>query len=137
YVRASGADSGDLCCFAHGDFRGEDTRRQQDPHFKLTHYRLMTQPTSAFCSCVGRWRTASAVRHTGHSGRGQGGRMKLLTLAGLVVALALPLRAAGQRGPGAAAGCDPLGDVRFICNQVSPEDLAPVPGGEWLISSGT
>jgi hypothetical protein len=62
--------------------------------------------------------------------------MKLLTLAGLVVALALPLRAAGQRGPGAAAGCDPLGDVRFICNQVSPEDLAPVPGGEWLISSG-
>ena len=60
--------------------------------------------------------------------------MKLLTLTGLAVALALPLGAAGQRG--AVAGCDPLGDVRFICNQVAPEDLALVPGGQWLISSG-
>jgi sugar lactone lactonase YvrE len=60
--------------------------------------------------------------------------MKLLTLSSLAVALALPLGAAGQRG--AVAGCDPLGDVRFICNQVAPEDLALVPGGEWLISSG-
>jgi len=60
--------------------------------------------------------------------------MKMLILTGLAVALALPLRAAGQRG--AAAGCDPLGDVRFICNQVAPEDLALVPGGAWLISSG-
>ena len=60
--------------------------------------------------------------------------MKLLTLTGLVVALALPTGAAGQRG--AVAGCDPLGNVRFICNQLAPEDLALVPGGEWLISSG-
>ena len=60
--------------------------------------------------------------------------MKMLILTGLAVALALPLGAAGQRG--AVAGCDPLGDVRFICNQVAPEDLALVPGGQWLISSG-
>src|SRR5215510_10336946 len=60
--------------------------------------------------------------------------MKLLTLTGLAVALVLPLGAAAQRG--AVAGCDPLGDVRFICNQVAPEDLAVVPGGAWLISSG-
>ena len=60
--------------------------------------------------------------------------MKLLTLTGLTVALALPLGAAGQRA--AVAGCDPLGDVRFICNQVAPEDLVLVPGGDWVISSG-
>ena len=35
-----------------------------------------------------------------------------------------------------AAGCDPAGNVRFICDQIAPEDLAVVPGGEWVISSG-
>src|SRR5580765_5372730 len=92
----------------------------------------MTQRTSAYCRCVARWETPGPSRST--IGSGQGGRMKLLTLTGLVVALALPTGAAGQRG--AVAGCDPLGNVRFICNQVAPEDLALVPGGEWLISSG-
>ena len=35
-----------------------------------------------------------------------------------------------------AAGCDPIGSVRFICDQVGPEDLAAVPGSEWVLSSG-
>src|SRR5947208_12291497 len=35
-----------------------------------------------------------------------------------------------------AAGCDPIGNVRFICDQVGPEDLAAVPGSEWVLSSG-
>jgi len=35
-----------------------------------------------------------------------------------------------------AAGCDPKGSVRFICDQVGPEDLAVVPGSQWVLSSG-
>src|SRR5260370_7221052 len=35
-----------------------------------------------------------------------------------------------------AAGCDPNGSVRFICDQVGPEDLAVVPGSQWVLSSG-
>jgi len=35
-----------------------------------------------------------------------------------------------------AAGCDPIGNLRFICDQVGPEDLAVVPGSEWVLSSG-
>jgi hypothetical protein len=33
-------------------------------------------------------------------------------------------------------GCDPAGNIRFICDQVAPEDLAVVPGSEWVIASG-
>ena len=32
--------------------------------------------------------------------------------------------------------CDPVGDVRFICGMVSPEDVAVVPGAEWAVVSG-
>ena len=32
--------------------------------------------------------------------------------------------------------CDPVGEVRFICDMVSPEDIAVVPGAEWAITSG-
>src|SRR5436853_1372204 len=35
-----------------------------------------------------------------------------------------------------AAGCDAIGNVRFICDQLGPEDLAPVPGSEWVLASG-
>jgi hypothetical protein len=35
-----------------------------------------------------------------------------------------------------AAGCDAIGNVRFICDQLGPEDLAAVPGSEWVLSSG-
>ena len=35
-----------------------------------------------------------------------------------------------------AAGCEAIGDIRFICGQLGPEDLAFVPGSEWILSSG-
>ena len=35
-----------------------------------------------------------------------------------------------------AAGCEPVGDIRFICNLIGPEDLAIVPGDEWVVASG-
>ena len=45
-----------------------------------------------------------------------------------------------QQEPGYAtvgeAPCTPVGEIRFICTLVSPEDLAVVPGAEWLIASG-
>ena len=58
--------------------------------------------------------------------------MKALTSLGLAAAVALVLGFAGTR----AAGCDPAGTIRFVCGQVGPEDLAVVPGGEWVLSSG-
>jgi hypothetical protein len=58
--------------------------------------------------------------------------MRVLTYVGLSVAVALLLGFASPR----AAGCDPVGNVRFVCSQVGPEDLAIVPGGEWVLSSG-
>ena len=57
--------------------------------------------------------------------------MRVLTLAGVSVALALTMGIAGPK----AAGCDPVGKIQFICGQIGPEDLAVVPGGEWVIAS--
>ena len=34
-----------------------------------------------------------------------------------------------------AAGCDPEGNIRFVCDQAGPEDLVAVPGSAWLIAS--
>ena len=34
------------------------------------------------------------------------------------------------------AGCDPVGNLRFVCGLAGPEDLAVVPGGRWVIASG-
>jgi hypothetical protein len=42
---------------------------------------------------------------------------------------------AGFAAPGAAP-CDPVEDIRFICGLLSAEDLAILPGSEWLIASG-
>jgi hypothetical protein len=47
----------------------------------------------------------------------------------------------GARGlPGhvtiGATPCTPVGDIRFLCYMASPEDLAVVPGAEWVIASG-
>jgi hypothetical protein len=41
----------------------------------------------------------------------------------------------GYAVPGAAP-CEPLGQIRFICGLISPEDLAVLPGAEWIIASG-
>ncbi len=32
--------------------------------------------------------------------------------------------------------CEAVGDIRFICNLISPEDLAVVPRSEWVTASG-
>ena len=58
-------------------------------------------------------------------------KLYALCLATAITSLLLG-RTVGAR----AAGCDPIGGVRFVCNQVGPEDLAAVPGTEWVLSSG-
>ena len=58
--------------------------------------------------------------------------MRVLPLVGVSVVAALLLGTTGPR----AAGCDPVGNVRFVCDQSGPEDLALVPGSEWVLSSG-
>jgi len=35
-----------------------------------------------------------------------------------------------------ATPCKPVGEIRFICDLISAEDLAIVPGSEWVIASG-
>src|SRR5437762_4427499 len=58
-------------------------------------------------------------------------KLSVTLLVGFAVAASLA-RVAVPR----AAGCDAVGNVRFICDQAGPEDLFPVPGGEWVLSSG-
>src|SRR5437870_10405517 len=58
--------------------------------------------------------------------------MRVLTSFGVSVTFAVLLGTVGPR----AAGCDPIGNVRFVCDQVGPEDLIAVPGSEWVLSSG-
>jgi quercetin dioxygenase-like cupin family protein len=54
------------------------------------------------------------------------------TLFAICVAVAsLAPRLAGQ----APAGCNPSGGVQFICGQEAPEDLAVVPGSQWVFAS--
>ncbi|MEO8256399.1 MAG: hypothetical protein ABI868_03550 [Acidobacteriota bacterium] len=56
---------------------------------------------------------------------------RFLTFAALGVFLGGPSGTAVPR----AAGCDPVGDIRFVCGQAGPEDLVAVPGSAWLIAS--
>jgi hypothetical protein len=58
--------------------------------------------------------------------------MKLLISGGVLVMFALMIVTTG----GTAAGCDPAGDVRFVCDQLAPEDLLPVPDSQWVLASG-
>ena len=55
----------------------------------------------------------------------------LVSLAGLLVVLLLPLGMAGQ----APAGCGRSGNAQFVCGQDAPEDLVLVPGSDWVIAS--
>jgi WD40 repeat protein len=57
--------------------------------------------------------------------------MKVLTV-GIVITLSL----FGGNVEARAAGCETIGNIRFICDQLGPEDLAVVPGSEWVLSSG-
>ncbi len=81
--------------------------------------------------------------------------MKLRTLAGLA-ALAFTLASTVACGGGSpaeepavepaapssetveetAGRCDAVGELQFICDVISPEDLAVVPDTEWVIASG-
>ena len=58
--------------------------------------------------------------------------MKTLLILGFSFAFA-PLLGFAEQG---AATCDPVGEIQFICDVISPEDLAVVPGTEWVIASG-
>ena len=53
-----------------------------------------------------------------------------------VLCISAALCAAWGVGQPAAAACEPVGEIRFICDLVSPEDFAIVPGDEWVIASG-
>jgi hypothetical protein len=57
--------------------------------------------------------------------------MRALTFLTVSAALALSLEMAAPR----AAGCDPVGEIRFVCGQAGPEDLVVVPGSDWIIAS--
>src|SRR5437868_6702842 len=58
--------------------------------------------------------------------------MKVLMSLGIVITLSL----IGGSVEAKAAGCEAIGNVRFICDQLGPEDLAAVPGSDWVLSSG-
>ena len=64
--------------------------------------------------------------------------MKRLALSSVVLVPLGVVALAGQAPTVAPEGlpCEPVGEVRFICNLISPEDLAVVPGSEWVIASG-
>ena len=58
--------------------------------------------------------------------------MRLLRVFGLSGVVVLSL---GLAQP-SANPCAAVGAVQFICDVISPEDLAVVPGAEWVIASG-
>ena len=58
--------------------------------------------------------------------------MKVLMSLGIVITLSL----VGGSVEAKAAGCEAIGNIRFICDQLGPEDLAAVPGSDWVLSSG-
>ena len=81
-------------------------------------------------------------------------RLSTFTLLGLSALLAFgcyapepepastakPTPAPSGTVPGYAAigvtACNPVGEIKFVCGLVSAEDLAIVPGSEWVITSG-
>ena len=58
--------------------------------------------------------------------------MRPLKLLGLSFVLSVSLGVVEAR----PAACEAVGEIQFICNIISPEDLAIVPGSEWVIASG-
>src|SRR4029079_9808972 len=58
--------------------------------------------------------------------------MKVLMSLGILTSFAL----VGGSVEARAAGCDATGNIRFICDQLGPEDLVAVPGSDWVLSSG-
>ncbi len=66
-------------------------------------------------------------------------KISKLLAASFVVSMSLGVAAsAGQNPTVAPSGlpCETVGAIQFICDLISPEDLAVVPGSEWVIASG-
>lgn len=77
-------------------------------------------------------------------------RVSTSTLLGLSVLLALGCRSPEPAPPPTpeartvvpgyatigATPCAPVGEIQFVCDLISAEDLAIVPGSEWVIASG-
>lgn len=57
-----------------------------------------------------------------------------LTLAALTMLLAGC--APAVHNPEPAAACEPEGSLSYICGADKPEDLAGIPGSEWIVASG-
>ena len=47
----------------------------------------------------------------------------------LAVGVAVLLSGSGGLAEQETSGCEPVGDIRFICDLIGPEDLAIVPAG--------
>jgi hypothetical protein len=64
--------------------------------------------------------------------------LTLLAVLAIVAVVALPMGIIAQgppRGGAPAAPCVQAGNTQYVCDQVSPEDLVIVPGGEWVVST--
>lgn len=60
----------------------------------------------------------------------------LLVTAGVSVAGDASPHSGLKGAGGSAQPCQPVEDIRFICDVISPEDLAVVPDSDWVIASG-
>lgn len=58
--------------------------------------------------------------------------MRILILLGLLLWASSPLMAKDK----IADDCAPDGNVKFVCGIAAPEDLEPLPGGKWIVTSG-
>jgi hypothetical protein len=59
-------------------------------------------------------------------------RVRLVAPLGFLVAFAVTLFVTATN----AADCPAVGDIEFVCGQAGPEDLAVVPGSEWVVAGG-
>ena len=58
--------------------------------------------------------------------------MRLSKAFVVLVVFSVSLLSAQRNAP----TCDAVGEIQFICDVISPEDFAVVPGSEWVIASG-
>jgi hypothetical protein len=59
-------------------------------------------------------------------------RQLLMRASIAAITIVTPL---GTSAQGPSGGCDPVGEIRFVCGQAGPEDLVAVPDSPWLIAS--
>src|SRR5262245_41459437 len=78
-----------------------------------------------------RWREAGAV-----SLPALVNLFPILIMPKLIVVAALLVGSIGLAAQRPAVECKSVGSIRFICGVTSPEDLAVIPGGQWVVASG-